>query len=73
MNVRLGGHRAASRLKISLPIYKHFITKPNHNLERDIKITILEKTTRNLLTQRESHWISTLETVHPKGLNSRYE
>ncbi len=73
MNARLGGHRAASRLKPNLPLYKHFLTRPNHNLERDTKITILEKTTTNLLTERESHWISTLETVYPKGLNSRYE
>ncbi len=73
MNTRLAGHRAASKTKPNLPIYKHFLTLPNHNIERDIKITILEKTTQDKLTSRESHWISTLETVYPKGLNSRYE
>ncbi len=73
MNARLAGHRAASRIKINLPIYKHFKTKPNHDFVKDIKITILEKTTTNSLTTRESYWISTLDTVYPKGLNSRYE
>ncbi len=73
MNIRLGGHRAASKTKPNLPIYKHFLTLPNHNLEKDIKITILEKTTTDQLTTRESHWISTMETVYPKGLNSRFE
>ncbi len=73
MNTRLAGHRAASKTKPNLPIYKHFLTLPNHNLERDIKISILEKCTADQLTSKESHWINTLETVYPKGLNSRFE
>ncbi len=73
MNIRLSGHRAAIKAKPSLPIYKHFLTLPNHSFERDIRITILEKTTTEELTRREGHWINTLETVYPKGLNSRYE
>lgn len=73
INVRLGGHRAASRIKTNLPLYKHFTTKPDHNMEKDIKITILERTTATALTSRESHWINKLQTVYPKGLNSRYE
>lgn len=72
MNLRLSGHRAASKIKTSLPLYKH-LTTINHDLERDFKITILEKTDTESLTARESHWIATLETVYPKGLNSRYE
>ena len=72
LSKRLGGHRAASRIKTLLPIYKHFNT-PNHIFERDIKLTILEKTTKAQLTYRESHWINTLDTVYPKGLNSCYE
>ena len=70
---RLAGHRAASKVKINLPIYKHFAVKTDHNFERDTRLTILEKTTKALLDSRESHWISTMETVYPKGLNSRYE
>ena len=73
LSQRLGGHRAASRIKTNLPLYKHFITQHNHCFERDIKLTILEKTQRDMLTDRESHWIKTLDTVYPKGLNSRYE
>ena len=73
LSQRLGGHRAASRIKTNLPLYKHFITRPNHNFERDAKLTILEKTQRDTLTDRESHWIKTLDTIYPKGLNSRYE
>ncbi len=72
MSQRLAGHRAARKIKINLPIYKHF-RLPNHNFESDIKVTILEKTTKELLDSRERHWINTLETVFPKGLNSRYE
>lgn len=72
MSQRIAGHRAASKIKTNLPIYKHF-SLPNHNLERDIRVTILEKTTKEMLDLRERHWINTLETVYPKGLNSRYE
>ncbi len=70
---RIAGHRAASRIKTNLPLYKHFINSPNHTFEKDIRVTILEKTTVNQLDSRERHWINTLQTVYPKGLNSRYE
>jgi hypothetical protein len=60
-------HRAAS--KTNLPVYKHF-TDPRHNFEKD---TILEKTTEARLHARETHWIRTLDTVWPKGLNSKFE
>ena len=70
---RLAGHRAASRIKHNLPIYKHFNTHTDHNFERDVRLTILEKPPIHSLNSRESYWISTLDTVHPKGLNSRYE
>ncbi len=73
LSQRMSGHRAASRIKHNLPLYKHFNNSPDHIFEKDIKITILEKTTTALLDARERHWINTLETVFPKGLNSRYE
>lgn len=73
INRRLAGHRTASRFKTNLPLYKHFINSPEHNFYNDIKITILEKTTQQQLNDKERHWINTLETVYPKGLNSRYE
>lgn len=69
---RVAGHRAAYKVKHNLPIYKHF-TRAGHQFERDIRLTILEKTSSAQLDSREGHWIRTLETVHPRGLNSRFE
>ena len=73
LSERLAGHRAARTKKPNLPLYKHFNTKKDHDFERDTKLTILEKTAKHLLLTRESHWMNTLETVYPKGLNSRFE
>ena len=70
---RVAGHRAASTKKTNLPLYKHFASKREHNFQRDVRFTILEKTTRDRLLERESHWMTTLQTVYPKGLNSRFE
>lgn len=70
---RQAGHRAkAIKDKPTLPIYKHF-KREGHNFERDAKMSVLEKCLTSDLTGRESHWINTLETVYPKGLNSRFE
>lgn len=73
LSQRLAGHRAAFKVKTRLPIYKHFINSPGHVFGRDIKLSILEKTTTALLDAREKHWIETLQTVYPRGLNSRFE
>lgn len=73
LSQRIAGHRQASTLKTHLPLYKHFAGSRDHNFERDIIITILEKTTQEKLNDREGHWIKTLDTVVPKGLNSRFE
>ena len=70
---RVAGHRAASKIKLNLPIYKHFSSRADHQFERDIRLTILEQTSRPQLDQREGHWIRTLDTITPKGLNSRFE
>ena len=74
LSQRVAGHRAKAKSSAyhNLPLYKHFLAA-DHNLERDAKFSILEKTTPNRLLNRESHWITTLETVYPKGLNSRFE
>ena len=69
---RIAGHRAAFYKKPNLPIYKHFAGK-DHNFERDISVSVLEKATPDRLLERESHWINLLDTVYPKGLNSRFE
>ena len=73
LSKRIAGHRAASKIKTNLPIYKHFHTRPNHNFHRDIKVTILEKTTREQLITREKFWINALDTAYPNGLNSKFD
>ena len=73
MQERMGGHRQATITKINLPLYKHFAGKRDHDFDRDTRVTILEKTTKSLLLTREAYWILTLDTVYPKGLNSRYD
>lgn len=74
LSQRVSGHRAKAKLSAyhNLPLYKHFSTA-DHNLERDARFSILEKTAPNRLLIRESYWISTLQTVYPKGLDSRFE
>jgi len=73
LSQRLAGHRAAFKIKKNLPIYKHFTNSPSHVFGRDIQLSILEKTTTEQLDAREKHWINTLDTVYPRGLNSRFE
>ncbi len=73
LSQRLAGHRAAFKIKKNLPVYKHFTNSPSHVFGRDIKLSILEKTTTERLDAREKHWIDTLDTVFPRGLNSRFE
>ena len=73
MSQRLAGHRAARWKKPHLPVYKHFDTKPDHNFERDVRVTILEKCNPGNLLSREKHWIEALSTIHPKGLNSKFD
>ena len=73
LSQRISGHRAAHSKKTNLPIYKHFISKVDHSFEHSIRITVLELCNSSNLNARESYWISTLDTVYPKGLNSRFE
>jgi len=73
LSMRTAGHRAACKTKTNLPLYKHFAEQPDHSFERDAKLTILEKTTMDQLLAKEKHWIATLETVFPKGLNSKFD
>ena len=51
------------------PLYKHFRQK-HHNFETDHRITLLESCVRTKISEREQHWISTLNTKYPHGLNS---
>ena len=70
---RMGGLRQATTIKINLPLYKHFAGRQDHDFQRDVKVTIVEKTTTDLLLIRKAHWIQTMDTVYPKGLNSRFD
>lgn len=73
MKHRLNGHRTACMLLANQnrPLYKH-LTKANHALKH-LSITILERLPDDtLLLQREDHWITTLQTRYPNGLNSLF-
>jgi len=72
LSARVAGHRAKARSNTTLPLYKHF-AGADHDFERDARFSVLEKTTTDRLLARESHWIETLDTVYPHGLNSRYD
>ena len=72
LSQRVAGHRAACKHKTHLPLYKHF-TGRDHDFERDITISIVEKTTESKLLERERHLIDQLETTYPKGLNSKFD
>ena len=69
LKIRMKEHRAASKIKTNFPLYKHFIQNKNHDFERDAKVTILQATTRSRLLERELHWIKSMDTTYPKGLN----
>ena len=72
LSQRIAGHRAASKRKTNLPIYKHFLS-PGHTFEKDIKVSVLEKTSPSQLLAREAFWIRSLDTKYPRGLNSRFD
>ena len=54
-----------------MPLYRHLL-KQEHSFA-NAKFTILEivKNSQDL-TEREKHWIKTLDTVIPMGLNSKW-
>ena len=79
MHKRINKHRCDAKRKDSIPIDRHFLL-PNHNFDRDFRLTIIEEVTkrdltkeqiRELLLRREDFWISKLETIHPGGFNEQ--
>lgn len=67
---RLSGHRAMWQTK-NMPLYRH-LKRPNHNFDK-LKLTVLETVEDpSQLDAREVHWIKTLDTVLPNGLNSKF-
>ena len=70
---KLTEHQMENATRSNLPLYQHFQQKPDHNFERDIKITILQATTRNCLLETANNWVRSLDTMYPKGLNTKKE
>lgn len=55
LRVRLTEHQMESTLKINLALYKHFLQKGDHVFDRDIRLTILQATTKNHLLEAGSN------------------
>ena len=79
MHKRINTHRSDAKKQDSIPIDRHFLL-PDHNFDRDFKLTIIEEVTkldlpkeqiRELLLRREDFWILKLDTLHPKGFNEQ--
>lgn len=69
LRTRMAGHRAASIYK-QLPLYRHF-RQDSHTFS-DLRVTVLEKVSTDRLLLRELYWMTTLETILPLGLNSKF-
>ena len=79
-NIRLNNYR--SRIKNCpsdklMLVEKHF-RQSNHDFKRDTRFTLIEKLEnterediRDILLKREDAWITYLQTIHPKGFNSK--
>ena len=73
LRTRIKEHRTNSKKKkTNLPLYRHFLQRVDHNFERDIRVTILQATTRKNLLETEQLWINALDTTYPRGLNSQF-
>lgn len=73
LKTRIAGHRNSWESK-NMPIYRH-LRSNNHATFNSLSVTVLEvvkRPTKSLLLQREQHWISTLNTKLPYGLNSKF-
>ena len=71
LHERLNSHRSDVRLKkIEKSVSAHF-NSPTHT-SQDMKVAVIEVLRRNNVRLRrlwESHWITTLQTIHPYGIN----
>ena len=79
-NIRLNNHRkdATGNNPKAIPASMHF-KQPGHNFNKHAKFTLIEQikkvdntgkdTIKIRLKRREDFWISTLDTLAPKGLN----
>ena len=70
LRLRFRHHRNHMHSHTGRPIYRHF----NLHGFTNITIQVIEQELDDLTRyERERHWIKTLETYIPKGLNSKYD
>lgn len=68
---RASGHRAAWMTDKNMPLYRH-LHKPGHSFD-DLRITIIDRVEDpDQLEKKEIEWMIKLDTVLPKGLNSKF-
>ena len=82
MNVCFNNNRHHVKTKLkSCELTSHFIENPNHDIDRDLEITLIEQlrktetmteeNKKELLKKREIFWQETLDVFTPNGLNKR--
>ena len=80
MNIHFNSNRHHIKIKLqSCELTTHFIEKPNHDIDRDIEITLIEQlrktksmteeNTKELLKKREIFWQEMLDIFTNNGLN----
>ena len=80
MNVRFNNNRHHVKTKLkSCELTSHFIENPNHDIDRDLEITLIEQlqktetmteeNKKELLKKREIFWQEMLDVFTPNGLN----
>ena len=73
LRLRFRKHRASAKddKKKTWPLYRHF-RQGHHSFENDHRVIPLESCRKEHLLEREQHWIDSLQTVIPHGLNSKF-
>ena len=50
-------------------LYKHFQSERHSGFCEDVSVILIDKTDGSNPTKRETHWMRTLKTIVPYGLN----
>ena len=69
LRARFCAHKSAARANKNWPIYSYF-SRRGHSFERDAGLVSLEGCKKEELLDREIHWMITLNSFLPKGLNT---
>ena len=71
--LRFRKYRASAKddKKKTWPLYRYF-RQGHHSFENDHRVIPLESCRKENLLEREQHWIDSLQTVIPHGLNSKF-